>query len=154
MSKDHLCDMDVNIAMLAIWHTGIRPEQGSPLFRCSLHKHDVLCRNDCLDLTSCPKSKNSQKCAVISTPLHYDCDDIQGIMKAKGSRNSLNLMWFDMTACLFICKSTRGLPQTGEPRCLLSCTACTGEREREREMFYLTTHSTHLIYGYMASDIW
>ena len=27
------------------------------------------------------------------------------------------------------------------------------EREREREMFYLTTHSTHLIYGYMASDI-
>ena len=29
-----------------------------------------------------------------------------------------------------------------------------GLREREREMFYLTTHSTHFIYGYMASDIW
>ena len=29
-----------------------------------------------------------------------------------------------------------------------------GWREREREMFYLTTHSTHFIYGYMASDIW
>ena len=28
------------------------------------------------------------------------------------------------------------------------------EREGEREMFYLTTHSTHFIYGYMASDIW
>ena len=28
------------------------------------------------------------------------------------------------------------------------------EREREREVFYLTTHSTHFIYGYMASDIW
>ena len=28
------------------------------------------------------------------------------------------------------------------------------ENEREREMFYLTTHSTHFIYGYMASDIW
>ena len=28
------------------------------------------------------------------------------------------------------------------------------EREREREMFYLTTHSAHFIYGYMASDIW
>ena len=28
------------------------------------------------------------------------------------------------------------------------------EREREREMFYLTTHSTHFTYGYMASDIW
>ena len=27
-------------------------------------------------------------------------------------------------------------------------------RERKREMFYLTTHSTHFIYGYMASDIW
>ena len=26
--------------------------------------------------------------------------------------------------------------------------------EREREMFYLTTHSTHFIYGYMASYIW
>ena len=26
--------------------------------------------------------------------------------------------------------------------------------EREREMFYWTTHSTHIIYGYMASDIW
>ena len=28
------------------------------------------------------------------------------------------------------------------------------EREKEREIFYLTTHSTHFIYGYMASDIW
>ena len=28
------------------------------------------------------------------------------------------------------------------------------ERERVREMFYLTRHSTHFIYGYMASDIW
>ena len=26
--------------------------------------------------------------------------------------------------------------------------------KRERGMFYLTTHSTHFIYGYMASDIW
>ena len=25
---------------------------------------------------------------------------------------------------------------------------------REREMFYSTTHSTHFIYDYMASDIW
>ena len=28
------------------------------------------------------------------------------------------------------------------------------EREREREMFYLTKHSTQFIYGYMVSDIW
>ena len=27
-------------------------------------------------------------------------------------------------------------------------------KEREREMFYLTMHSTHFIYGYMASDLW
>ena len=25
--------------------------------------------------------------------------------------------------------------------------------EGRKEMFYLTTHSTHFIYGYMASDI-
>ena len=29
-----------------------------------------------------------------------------------------------------------------------------GRREREREMFYLTMHSTHFIYGYMVSDLW
>ena len=29
-----------------------------------------------------------------------------------------------------------------------------GRCKREREMFYLTMHSTHFIYGYMASDIW
>ena len=27
-------------------------------------------------------------------------------------------------------------------------------REGRKEMFYLTTHSTHFIYGYMVSDIW
>ena len=27
-------------------------------------------------------------------------------------------------------------------------------KEGRKEMFYLTTHSTHFIYGYMASDIW
>ena len=25
---------------------------------------------------------------------------------------------------------------------------------RRKEMFYLTTHSTHFMYSYMASDIW
>ena len=33
-------------------------------------------------------------------------------------------------------------------------TAIAKLKTREREMFYLTTHSTHFIYGYMASDIW
>ena len=27
-------------------------------------------------------------------------------------------------------------------------------RKDKKEMCYLTTHSTHFIYGYMASDIW
>ena len=27
-------------------------------------------------------------------------------------------------------------------------------RKEGRKCFYLTTHSTHCIYGYMASDIW
>ena len=27
-------------------------------------------------------------------------------------------------------------------------------KEARKEMFYLTTHSTRFIYGYMASDIW
>ena len=28
------------------------------------------------------------------------------------------------------------------------------QNEGRKEIFYLTTHSTHFIYGYMASDIW
>ena len=30
----------------------------------------------------------------------------------------------------------------------------SGRSATRKEMFYLTTHSTHFIYGYMASDIW
>ena len=29
-----------------------------------------------------------------------------------------------------------------------------GQLEGRKEMFYLTMHSTHFIYGYMASNIW
>ena len=28
------------------------------------------------------------------------------------------------------------------------------KKDGRKEMFYLTTHSTYFIYGYMASDIW
>ena len=28
------------------------------------------------------------------------------------------------------------------------------DEEGRKEMFYLTMHSTHFTYGYMASDIW
>ena len=39
------------------------------------------------------------------------------------------------------------LPQVGTK-------ATPDTREGRKEMFYLTTHSTHFIYGYMASNIW
>ena len=32
--------------------------------------------------------------------------------------------------------------------------SAVGDEGRKEEVFYLTTHSTHFIYGYMASDIW
>ena len=32
--------------------------------------------------------------------------------------------------------------------------AISRSSQGEREIYYLTTHSTHFIYGYMASDIW
>ena len=50
--------------------------------------------------------------------------------------------------------------KSGWRRDLNSCLWRPGDRntsnrkERRKEMFYLTTHSTHFIYSYMASDIW
>ena len=38
--------------------------------------------------------------------------------------------------------------------CVIMVMLCAILSGREREMFYLTTHSTHFIYGYMASAIW
>ena len=39
--------------------------------------------------------------------------------------------------------------------CYTSCQIAQWvDNEGRKEMFYLTTHSTHFIYGYMASDIW
>ena len=43
--------------------------------------------------------------------------------------------------------------EVGGRRLLLYADWCCG-REGRKEMFYLTMHSTHFIYGYMASDIW
>ena len=37
------------------------------------------------------------------------------------------------------------------PVCDLITVVC---QQGRKEMFYLTTHSTHFIYSYMASDIW
>ena len=46
---------------------------------------------------------------------------------------------------------SRGVAARGE---IAGIRLWCGLREGRKEMFYLTTHSTHFIYGYMASDIW
>ena len=38
--------------------------------------------------------------------------------------------------------------------CCWTCGKGPFRKEGRKEMFYLTTQSTHFIYGYMASDIW
>ena len=43
-------------------------------------------------------------------------------------------------------------PQCEHCQCILTVSHILVEGRKE--MFYLTTHSTHFIYGYMASDIW
>ena len=43
------------------------------------------------------------------------------------------------------------------PHSAISCSdqcSTTGVIRRKEEMFYLATHTTHFIYGYMVSDIW
>ena len=55
--------------------------------------------------------------------------------------SSVSPLWWMITPTI------DALPQSYLP---LSCNS----DGRKREMFYLTTHSTHFIYGYMASDIW
>ena len=41
-----------------------------------------------------------------------------------------------------------------ELRCCPVFSLFQGFKVGRKELFYLTTHSTHFIYGYMASDIW
>ena len=39
------------------------------------------------------------------------------------------------------------------PQVLVNGNISSAKKKKE-EMFYLTTHSTHFIYSYLASDIW
>ena len=55
----------------------------------------------------------------------------------------------DSTPVVDHCIGTRN--SSISPPCRIDPTAL---RMIRKEMFYLTTHSTHFIYGYMASDIW
>ena len=49
---------------------------------------------------------------------------------------------------------THGLPPISHTPISHMVYSNTIRKAREREIFYLTMHSTHFIYGYMASDIW
>ena len=56
-----------------------------------------------------------------------------------------------------LCYTSRGALAGTRNSSMGECILCHKIKqngEREREMFYLTTHSTHFIYSYMASDIW
>ena len=90
----------------------------------------------------------------IYIPITYASDS-----RIKNYRSS---RWqFSHTQCLWwwIMEEITTLPL--EPIWLLWCNLYHGATsrscyccKRRKEMFYLTTHSTHFIYGYMASDIW
>ena len=51
---------------------------------------------------------------------------------------------------------TMGMEHSGKNKSLndINAKARPLAHNKKKEMFYLTTHSTHFIYGYMASDIW
>ena len=54
---------------------------------------------------------------------------------------------------IFICWYFSGVNQTSH-FIKLAKLSNFQSMERRKEMFHLTTHSTHFIYGYMASDVW
>ena len=65
------------------------------------------------------------------------------------------LLHLPVPGLLQLLEQRLGVHQCGGARHWNSTGNNTGQNTSvEREMFYLTTHSTHFIYGYMASDIW
>ena len=60
----------------------------------------------------------------------------------------------DVTLCLHLPISSKSSFICTIPHSQDNPHHCFCYTNREREMFYLTTHLTHFIYGYMASDIW
>ena len=61
-------------------------------------------------------------------------------------------MYVRMYVCMYVCVCM--YVRTYMCVCVLCMCMYACMYARERKMFYLTTHSTHFIYGYMASDIW
>ena len=76
--------------------------------------------------------------------------------------NMLNMMpppeqYFCTDAMCCVCKHFYHLTVTiNQMPCVVFVNTFTTIlwQERERNVFYLMTHSTHFIYSYMASDIW
>ena len=61
-------------------------------------------------------------------------------------------------ACMYACMHLVSMHNLGQNVCF-ACPSHIGiwgiwNNSIVQEVFYLTTHSTHFIYGYMASDIW
>ena len=55
----------------------------------------------------------------------------------------------------WICRTTNcTLTESHSPFIIWTINSILKSTMRRKEMFYLTMHSTHFIYGYMASDIW
>ena len=52
------------------------------------------------------------------------------------------------------CSMSQSCQKSALKICFVEAEIVVEARERGREMFYLTMHSTHFIYGYMVSDIW
>ena len=73
-------------------------------------------------------------------------------------RVKLRTVWSYAPKCLVLLSDRRTLSRPLRllrvTRTLPQCYTVPAQKPGGKEMFYLTTHSTHFIYGYMASDIW
>ena len=76
------------------------------------------------------------------------------VLDVNNNQYRISCLTLDMSGKSYIFKSDRDSlanPMTKEPRL---ANAKVIYMEGRKEIFYLTTHSTHFIYGYIASDIW
>ena len=94
--------------------------------------------------------------SVCLLPTHQDLPEVCPVCSVwSGGRRTCRHTWSVCPSCGSSSRRLRaGRPGTagGTPRAAQTC--WSQPANREREMSYLTTHSTHFIYGYMASDIW
>ena len=92
------------------------------------------------DFQICYRSSNM---SIIERQLQLCLNKLQQWATDNGFRLSKT-----KTVCMHICQKRGLLLDT------LLLVQFQWWKKGMKEMFYLTTHSTHFIYGYMASDIW